>query len=117
ASSAIVAAARTERTPWRADRGHGVCRATAAAAPSPLRLRAQSPLPYRERVADAAAVTPARGRAKSAVAIPVGFAPVPRHSTSPGTGEVASLGEPERALSIIILPPPPPSRPGGTRRS
>ena len=31
-----------------------------------------------------------------------GVAQAPRHSTSPGTGEVASLSEPERALSVGI---------------
>jgi hypothetical protein len=32
--------------------------------------------------------------------MPVGVAQALENSTSPGTGEVASLGEPERALSL-----------------
>ena len=78
--------------------GSGVRRASAAAAPSPCRFAAV-PLPYRARGAAAAMVGPATGRARQTQRCRWGMAQALGISTSPGTGEVASLSEPERALS------------------
>ena len=64
-----------------------------------LRLRAQA-LSHTGRGGRASAsVGPATGRATTDAAVPVRVAQALGNSTSPGTGEVASSSEPERALS------------------
>jgi hypothetical protein len=64
-----------------------------------LRLRAQTLSRSGRGWVASAAAQPATGRAKTAPATPVRISQAPENSTSPGTGEVASLSEPERALS------------------
>src|SRR5687767_15955352 len=64
-----------------------------------LRLGAQSPLPYRERGGGPASSSLRTAVATTDAAVPVRLAQALGNSTSPGTGEVASLSEPERALS------------------
>jgi hypothetical protein len=56
-----------------------------------------NPLPYRAGGVDAVQVGPARNRVDAEVALPVGIGVRAGASTSPGTGEVASPSEPERA--------------------
>ena len=87
----------------RASGFHPVRSASAAAAPSPLRLRAQSPLPnctpYRERVEASASARLRTSVGRQGQRCRGGVAQALGNPTSPGTGEVASLSEPERALS------------------
>jgi hypothetical protein len=75
----------------------GAHRGSAASAPSPWRC-APVPLPFRARGVTSAVVWAAAVAATSASTRPAGSAGA-RDITSPGTGAVASLGEPERAPS------------------
>ncbi|MFL5539208.1 MAG: condensation domain-containing protein, partial [Longimicrobiaceae bacterium] len=74
--------------------------ASAAAAPSPCALeRKPSPVPGEGGGRSGGEACDQPGEA--AEELPVGIAQTPGTSTSPGTGEVASLSEPERALSRL----------------
>jgi amino acid adenylation domain-containing protein/non-ribosomal peptide synthase protein (TIGR01720 family) len=80
------------------ERGSAAHRASAAAAPSPCALE-RKPSPVPGEGGGRGDGETCHQPCESDVARPVGSAQGLRYSTSPGTGEVASLSEPERALS------------------